>query len=143
MSQKQSSRAEEAKAIGKEIWRLCKERGLTHAQFASLLGLSVPAVNKLFRGVGCVQFAKLSTICNVLGTEPNHLLGFDESVFDRSRAVYTVLLESLGLPDDVARKLTEVAMSAIFEESSVPGVDPFLVQRVQVYLETQKAISSN
>jgi DNA-binding Xre family transcriptional regulator len=133
----------EGKAIGERIRKLRVERGLSNAQLAERLGLSVPAVKKIQHGSACIQFLKLGEICRVLETEPNHVLGFSEAGSDRLSAVLETVLETVGVPQENITALVQSAMQVAFEDGvQTSNIDPVQAARVQAYLAARRAMGT-
>jgi len=133
----------EGKAVGERIRKLRIERGLSNAQLAERLGLSVPAVKKIQHGSACIQFLKLGEICRVLETEPNHVLGFADSGSARLTAVLETVLETVGVPKDNIAGLVESALQAVFHDGvQTSNIDPMQAARVQAYLAARRAMSA-
>jgi len=57
-----------------------KALGLTQEQVANRLGGSAPAVNKWERGVTCPDLLLLPALARLLKTDPNTLLGFQDTL---------------------------------------------------------------
>jgi transcriptional regulator with XRE-family HTH domain len=65
-----------AEEIGERIRTFMRHKGMTQEQLGAALGLTANAVAQILSGKGTVQWAKLSNFADVLGIEPNDILGF-------------------------------------------------------------------
>jgi len=65
-----------AEEIGERIRTFMRQKGVTHEELGKALGLTANAVTQILSGRGTVQYAKLSTLAEALGVEPNDILGF-------------------------------------------------------------------
>lgn len=63
--------------IGKLIYELRKERGLTQLQLAEQLHISDKTVSKWERGLGCPDISLLSALTEILGVDMEKLLSGD------------------------------------------------------------------
>jgi transcriptional regulator with XRE-family HTH domain len=61
-------------AIGQRVAKLRKERGLTQAQFAELLNISVKHCSSVERGASCFSFEKLIEVADLLDCSADYLL---------------------------------------------------------------------
>jgi transcriptional regulator with XRE-family HTH domain len=65
-----------AEEIGERIRTLMRQKGMDHDALGKALGITGNAVTQIVGGKSTVQYAKLSNMADVLGVEPNDILGF-------------------------------------------------------------------
>lgn len=63
--------------IGRNIFYFRKEKGLTQAQLAEQLGISVQAVSKWERGFSCPDLSLIEPLVRIFGITSDQLLGID------------------------------------------------------------------
>lgn len=90
--------------------------GLSTAKLAQFLGVTDQAVKKMQRGAGTGQFLRLATLCRLLGTTPNDLLGFSSAGDDeRVRGVLESAFRELALSDVEASRYAGIVLGVIKE----------------------------
>lgn len=106
----------EGAALGEAIRQLREQKRLKVRELADAMGVEEVTIKKLQRGVGTQHFFRLATLCRLLGTDPNSLLGFnpvadDEMVLGALEASY----RQLGLPQEEAAEFASIVLEAIKE----------------------------
>ncbi|PWL97085.1 MAG: hypothetical protein DBY09_06530 [Selenomonadales bacterium] len=71
--------------IGARIRKFREQRGLSQKEFAQLIGMSNARVSNWEQGLNRPDVDILSSICNVLGVEPNELLDIHIKDGERSQ----------------------------------------------------------
>lgn len=104
--------------IGARIRALRERKGISSAEFAKLLGISVAAVNEIQQGRSVRQYAQFGHICRALGATPNAVLGFPEGGSPHSQfaAAMQGLLIEAGWSPEAARDALSVATEAAAAE---------------------------
>ncbi len=88
--------------------------GLSTVKLAQHLGVTDQAVKKMQRGAGTGQFLRLATLCRLLGTTPNDLLGFSSAGDDeRVRGVLESAFLELGVSDVEAVYFAETVLEVL------------------------------
>jgi len=72
----ESELTHKAEEIGERIRTFMRHRGMDHDTLGRALGITGNAVTQILGGKSTVQYAKLSNLADVLGVEPNDILGF-------------------------------------------------------------------
>jgi transcriptional regulator with XRE-family HTH domain len=65
-----------AEEIGQRIRALMNRKNMDHKALGEALGITGNAVTKILGGSSTTQYAKLSNLADVLGVDPNEILGF-------------------------------------------------------------------
>ena len=66
--------------IGKFIFTLRKERGLTQEELATKLGITKNAVSKWERGISLMDMSLLNPLCDILGISITELLNGEKII---------------------------------------------------------------
>ena len=113
MSDEEKITAEMA-ALGEAIRHLRDKKRLRVKDIALHLGVTEGAVKNLQRGGGTQHFFRLASLCRLLGTTPNELLGFSGAGDDDvTLGALEVSYEDLGLSSVEARIYAQCVLEAI------------------------------
>ena len=77
-------------AFENNLRRIMKEKGITHQQLGTAIGLSGSAVSMMLNGSRKPSFESLVSICRELDTTPNTLMGFET---DQDRKLLSMIKE--------------------------------------------------
>ena len=92
--------------MGKILREKRRELGMTQEQMANALGVTTPAVNKWERGATCPDLALLPAVARLLKTDPNTLLGFEETLSTKEISLFLNELTACIKRDGIARGFT-------------------------------------
>lgn len=116
--------AHSAEQFGQRVTEVRESRKLSRKELALAIGLkSESAISEIENGRNSKKYQQLADMAAVLGTTPNHLLGFEAlpapNDLDMMGAAIQVMLIDEGWPRERAEVLVDIATDVATETSEL------------------------
>jgi transcriptional regulator with XRE-family HTH domain len=123
------------KIIGERLRQRFKAQAITKQEFADGIGLSIDAVNKMFRGLRLDRLARVYRLCELLNVSPNELFGWEDTSridVDALQEILEAIIVDCDEKQDYARHVASAVATAysVVVQSSPSARTPEAIRMV-------------